>query len=201
MLKLKKIAVTGGLSCGKTTVCRIFKKLGAEVISADEVVHQLLTPETETGKSVIGLLGDQIISKRTIDRKAIAKRVFQDKNLLKSLEEILHPAVIREIENKYQECCQNPSTKAFVVEIPLYFEVVHKQCPYDMTIAVLSDREMCVKRFQKSTGLDEEEYNRRMQRQLSPEKKAEEADFVIVNNGTLEDLTINSQKVWESIIN
>ncbi len=53
MLKLRKVAVTGGLSCGKSSVCRIFKEFGAYVVSADEIVHQLLSPETDLGQEVI----------------------------------------------------------------------------------------------------------------------------------------------------
>ena len=66
MLKLKKIAVTGGLAAGKTTVCQIFKELGAYVVSADEIVHQLLSPDTAVGQQVVSLLGSDIVSGQII---------------------------------------------------------------------------------------------------------------------------------------
>ena len=57
MLKLKKVAVTGGLSCGKSSVCRIFKELGAYVVSADKIVHQLLSPDANLGQKIVQLIG------------------------------------------------------------------------------------------------------------------------------------------------
>ena len=76
MLKLKKIAVTGGLAAGKTTVCQLFKELGAYVVSADEIVHQMLSPDTVVGQQVVSLLGSDIVSGLGIDRKKIAAKVF-----------------------------------------------------------------------------------------------------------------------------
>ncbi len=90
MLKLEKVAITGGLSCGKSSVCRYFKELGAYVISADEIVHQLLIPTNELGQEVIALLGKDIAVNGTIDRSMIAKKVFENKTLLLSLEKLIH---------------------------------------------------------------------------------------------------------------
>ena len=80
MLRLRKVAVTGGLSCGKSSVCRIFKELGAYVVSADEIVHRLLSTKTNLGQQVISLLGKEIITNGKINRSTIAKKVFNDPN-------------------------------------------------------------------------------------------------------------------------
>ena len=85
MLKIKKVAVTGGLAAGKTTVCQLFKELGACVVSADEIVHQLLSPGTAVGQQVVSLLGSDIISDQGLDRKKIAAKVFSQPDLLLSL--------------------------------------------------------------------------------------------------------------------
>src|ERR1700733_7337913 len=122
MLKLRKIAVTGGLSCGKSSVCRIFKELGATVVSADEIVHQLLSPQVSFGQQVIMLMGPDIVVKGQIDRSRIAKKVFNNRTLLNSLEKILHPAVNNEIENLYQTALAKHKDKIFVAEIPLLYE-------------------------------------------------------------------------------
>ncbi len=190
MLTLKKIAVTGGLSCGKSSVCRIFKELGAYIISADEVVHQLLSPETSSGRQVIKLLGSDIVEQNRIDRAKIAKKVFKNPNLLQSLEQITHPAVRAEIEAQYRQACSEGRATLYVAEIPLFFEsdLLSASGTYDYTIAIVADKQKCQERFTKSTGYDEEEYEKRMSRQLPPETKAEKADFVIYNNGSFEDL-------------
>ncbi len=184
---IKKIAVTGGLSCGKSTVCRLFKELGAYVVSADEVVHQLLSSSSALTQQVVELFGAEIIDNGQIDRSKIAKIVFRQPTKLKSLEELLHPAVRDEIEKQYQRTASNSKNSLFIVEIPLLFETGAEKF-YDATIAVVADNEYCLQRFVKSTGQDEAEFKRRMARQLSQEEKAARADYVIVNNGNLTDL-------------
>lgn len=208
MLRLGKVAVTGGLSSGKSTVCRILKELGAYVVSADEIVHQLLSPETKLGQQVIQLIGPEIVIGGEIDRSEIAKKVFNldstsrfnQQALLKSLEGLLHPAVREEIERQYKQCMKESVSPLFVAEIPLLFET-NGDAGYDYTIAVVSDPEACLKRFTASTGYGKKEFHQRMARQLSPEEKARRADFTIFNHGSLEELRANVKKVYDTMIN
>ena len=102
MLRLKKIAVTGNVASGKSTVCLFLKECGAYVVNADSIVHKLLSPETTLGKSIINLLGYDVIIDGQFDRRAIAEKVFKDYSLLKDLEKILHPEVQKEINKEYQ---------------------------------------------------------------------------------------------------
>ena len=123
MLTLKKVAITGGLSCGKSSVCRLFKELGAHVVSADEIVHQLLSSTKRLGQQVIELLGDDIVVDGKIDRNIIAKKVFEDKILLHSLEKLIHPVVLNEIEKQYQQISNQGTFPLFIAEIPLYLKL------------------------------------------------------------------------------
>jgi len=198
MLKLNKVAVTGGLSCGKSSVCRIFKELGATVVSADEIVHQLLSPQVPDGQQVIKLLGSDIVVNGQIDRSRIAKKVFNDTTLLYSLEKILHPAVNDEIEKHYRNALSNDKSKLFVAEIPLLFESDFGQ--FDATIAVIADYNICKQRFEQSTGCEKDEFDKRMARQLSPEEKVQMADFVIHNNGSLEDLYLAVKTIYNKLM-
>lgn len=175
---MRKIAVTGGLGSGKTSVCQILKSLGAYVISADEIVHQLLSPDSIIGQRVLRLLGPEILDGPRLDRKRIAEKVFSHAELLKALEEILHPAVREAMEKEYREASQK-SYRLFVAEIPLLYEVAAHTL-FDRVIAVVATPEICRKRSQ--------EYDKRMARQMSQEEKAAKADYVIENNGTLEEL-------------
>ena len=198
MLILKKVAVTGGLSCGKSSVCRIFKDLGAYVVSADDIVHQLLTPETIPGKKVIELIGSDIVVDHQLDRSKIAQKVFGNLHLLKSLEQILHPAVRDEIEKYYQQAVREGKATLFVAEIPLLFEAF-SSC-YPITIAVTADKEACIRRFTQSSGYNREEYEKRMARQLTPEEKAQRATYVIPNDGTMADLRQAVIEVYNKLI-
>lgn len=199
MLKLKKIAVTGGLSCGKSSVCRIFKELGANVVSADEIVHQLLSPQVSFGQQVIELMGPEIIVEGQIDRSRIAKKVFNNRTLLNSLEKILHPAVNNEIEKIYQKALSKDKDKLFVAEIPLLFESDFGQ--YDAVIAVVAGYNTCKQRFENSTDSPHDEFDKRMARQLSPEEKAKKADFVIRNDGSLEELRQAVGALYKTLTN
>jgi dephospho-CoA kinase len=198
MLKLNKIAVTGGLSCGKSSVCRIFSELGATVVSADEIVHQLLSPQVPYGQQVIKLLGPEIVVKGQIDRSKIAKKIFNDLTLLYSMEKILHPAVKSEIEKHYQSSLSNKESKLFVAEIPLLFESDLGQ--FDATVAVIADINLCKQRYEQTTGFEKSEFEKRMARQLSPEEKAKKADFVITNNGSFEDLHLAVEPIYNKFL-
>ncbi len=187
MLKIKKIAVTGGLAAGKTTVCQIFKELGAYVVNADEIVHQLLSPGTAAGQQVVRLLGSDIVSDQEFDRKKIAAKVFSQPDLLRALEEIIHPAVFDEIERKYQQINREKKYSLFLAEVPLLYES-EREGRFDAVISVLADPELCRKRFVQQTHQPVQEFEKRMTRQIEPTVKADKAHYSIENNGNFDQL-------------
>lgn len=199
MLKLKKIAVTGGLSAGKTTVCQVFKELGAYVVSADEIVHRLLSPGTIIASQVAELIGSDMSSAGQLDRAAIAAKVFSQPDLLSALEKILHPAVFNEIERRYQQVSQQKEHRLFIAEIPLLYEAEAEK-HFDTVISVRANRELCRKRFMEQTHSSPQEYEQRMRRQISPEIKAKKAHYVIENNGTLEQLKHSVNNLYPQLI-
>ena len=199
MLTLRKIAITGGISCGKSTVCRILMELGAYVVSADEIVHQLLSPQTDVGQKVIKLLGDDILVDQKIDRSKVANIVFQAPNLLRALEKIIHPAIYEEIEKLYRQQSESRNKPPlFIAEIPLLFET-NEEKNYDKTIAVIANKDICLKRFKESTKYNEKEFERRSSQQLSQLEKAERADYVIMNNTSLADLEQTTKELYQEI--
>lgn len=199
MLKLRKVAVTGGLSCGKSSVCRFLKELGAYVVSADDIVHQLLSPKTLLGQKIIDLLGPDVLSNQEFDKAKIAKKVFRQPELLRSYEQLIHPAVREEIEKQYQKVKAEKSAQLFVAEIPLLFETGGNAF-FDSIIVVSANQEHCKERFAKSKGYDPHEYERRSAMQLSIEEKKARADYVIENNGSLEELKQAVAKNYQQII-
>lgn len=190
---MRKVAITGGLAAGKTTVCRIFKEHGAYVVSADEVVHQLLSPNTLVGQQIIELLGKEIIHNHQLDRAKIADKIFSDPQLLDAVEAIIHPAVIQEIVRRYGEVKQREEFSIFVAEIPLLYES-ESESIFDAVIAVVANPLLARQRFSSP-----EEYDRRMKRQLSQEEKAARADFVIVNNGSQSELKETVEKIIQQL--
>lgn len=204
MLKSKKVAVTGGISSGKSLFCAFFKEFGAYVVSADSIVHQLLSPHNDPGKKVIKLLGLEIVENGLIDRKKIADKVFKDTELLRSLELIIHPEVFREINKEYKKSCEQ-NFLLFIAEVPLLFETGAQKF-FDKTIAVLSNEQECESRFVKITGKEQKEFKLRAQQQLTLKEKATMADYVVMNDGSKQDLKNEAERMYKiltdcSIIN
>jgi dephospho-CoA kinase len=206
MLKSRRVAITGGLSSGKSSVCRFFNELGAKVVSADQIVHTLLNPNTELGHQIIELLGNNIVidsgpSKGQFDRKKIAESVFQKPEKLKKLESLLHPAVRVRILEEAQLAEQDPSIPLFVAEIPLFFESGNHNEDYEgfIPIVVIADENECQKRFVEKTKEPPEEFARRMKQQMSPKEKARNATYIIYNQGTLQDLKIQVEGIFKQL--
>ncbi len=198
MLKLKKGAVTGGLSCGKSSVCHFLKELGAYVVSADEIVHQLLSPKTSIGQQVINLIGTDILIEGRLNRKKIANKVFNQPTLLKSLESILHPAVKIEMEKQYEFMKAHNLASLFIAEIPLLFES-KSDTLFDFIICVTAEKKICQKRFMESTQSTPEEYEKRNQLQFDIGEKAKHSTYVINNNGSLAELKETVTKLYQEL--
>lgn len=183
MLTLKKVAVTGGLASGKTTVCNDLKNYGAYVISADEVVHRLLAHDTAVIKKIVADLGPECLKEGKIDTESVAKLVFSYPEKLKILENTLHPAVLNVIEREYEKVKNRKDISFFVAEIPLLFECAWES-HFDLVIVVSSSEEVCKMRYDEQ-GSD---YSRRMARQMPLKEKERRADITIKNNGSHEEL-------------
>jgi len=193
MLGLKKIAITGGLASGKSTVCQFFQELGAYVINADTIVHEILEPQTDLGQKILRTLGSDILHNGKFDRKKIADKVFRHADRLRELENILHPALLQEIAKRYEKACQEKKYTSFVVEMPLLYEI-GAETFYDACITVLANEQTAKKRFQ-AKGYTEQEYEERMSHQLAPLIKTQKAHYTIINNGSLADLRHEVQKL------
>ncbi len=194
---MRKIAVTGGLSSGKTSVCEIFKRLGAYVADADAIVHQLLSPNTPIGKAIIEIFGEDVVEQGQLSREKIGQKAFQDAKSLRALEKILHPAVLEEIEKQYAQTSQQRYS-LFVAEIPLLYET-DSQHLFDATIAVSCDPQVASNRFQERATQSEEEFERRMNHQLPPSEKEAKADYVIQNNKDLSSLESQVKHLYNKL--
>lgn len=198
MLELKKIAVTGGLSSGKSTVCRMFQQLGAYIVNADQITHQLLSSDTALINQIISLLGDAILTDGGIDRSKMAKVVFTSPSLLQQIEALIHPKVVAEIERQWQAACKEGVYPLFVVEIPLLFEAGLDQ-GYDATIAVVANEKQCIDRFCMNGKHEKSDYFTRTSRQLSQDEKAKRAIYIINNNGSLDQLQEEVTLLYQSL--
>lgn len=196
MLRCIKVAITGGVSSGKSSVCRILADLGAYVIDADTIVHHLLSPDSTIGREVLGLLGSEVVGDGQFDRVKIAEKVFGHPNLLYALERILHPAVREEVNKQYQQVYDQVSL--FVVEVPLLYEA-HWEGDFDAVVLVRADEAIAQKRYQTKSGKQLDDFTKRMDRQMSLEEKVKKADYVLINNGSPAELAIMTKQLYSTL--
>jgi dephospho-CoA kinase len=176
------IAVTGPLASGKSTFVELLDELGAETVSADDMVHHLLAEDDETITRVTERFGEEVRGEKGIARKALSQVVFGDAEELSDLEEILHPRVREETDRRALES----GSRLFVAEIPLLFEGGGEE-RFDLTVAVTSPKERR-RAWAEERGMEEQQRRAIEDRQFSQEEKARRADAVVENDGDLDRL-------------
>ncbi len=189
------VGLTGGFGCGKTTVLRLFGKLGAAVLSADDIVHELLNRD-DVRDAVAALFGPGVLSDGAIDRKKLSERVFSDEGARRSLERLLHPLVLETIRRRSREA--SGRDLVMVVEVPLLFETGFDR-EVDAVVAVRAESGAVRRRLRKK-GFSEEDLTKRGAAQIPVEEKASRADYVIDNSGPLEDTERQVRMVWDELL-
>lgn len=175
------IGLTGGIAAGKSEALAAFGRLGAETISSDAVVHELLDSEP-VRERLVGRWGESVAPDGTLDRARIGEIVFERPEELAWLEAELHPRVGERIDAWRREL--PAGTRFAVVEVPLLFETGMEN-GFDTTVAVVSDDDTRRRRAaERGDALVEE----RSARQLDQDSKAARAGQVIRNDGSLEEL-------------
>src|SRR3954447_3757993 len=178
------VGLTGGIAAGKTEALAALERLGAATLSTDSVVHELLTTG-EVRDKLVERFGEIVAPNGEIDRGAVADHVFADDEQRKWLEELLWPRVGERIVQWREDLAgADPPPKAAVVEVPLLFESGMEQA-FDRTIAVVADEST---REERAGSRGHRGVESRTSRQLSQDEKAQRADIVIHNDGSLEDL-------------
>jgi dephospho-CoA kinase len=185
------VGLTGGLGAGKSEALRALAELGCATLSTDAVVHELLAGE-ELVEVVGERLGVDVVRDGTLDRSAIAERVFEDDEARRWLEGELWPRVGARMAGWRREVqAAEPRPRAAVVEVPLLFES-GMEAVFDHTIAVVADEEV---RESRAAARGHAAVAGRSGRQLSQREKAEKADFVVRNDGSLDELMQSLSRV------
>jgi len=176
------VAITGGIGAGKSEALAAFARHGAATVSSDEIVHRLLREDAGVREALLERFGDRILDEaKQIDRRAIADIVFPDPEALDWLEGLLHPLVSREYLEWREQLGRLPNPPAVcVTEVPLLYEV-GGQDRFDAVVVITAPPEIRAARTRVPSELREP-------RLLPDEEKAARADYVYVNDGSLEEL-------------
>ena len=194
-----KVALTGGIACGKSLLSNFLRELGVETIDADDVVHELIPDPAE--------------------RRRIAAEVFADPEKRRALEAKIHPLVKERIDQWFDRTngtgatngtdrtngtCACPGSPGglggpvHVAIIPLLFEA-HWEKNFDIICCVVSSREKQIERMMTTRGMTLTEAESRLAAQMPVEEKARRSQYVIRNDGTAEELRAETQKLVDTL--
>ena len=195
---MRVIGLTGGIGSGKSTVSRFLQGMGAVVLDADKVGHEAYQPNTETWREVVSAFGKQIVtSDGEIDRKKLGGIVFSNPELLTRLNQIMHPRMFDMMKDRIEEYRQR-GVKIVVLEAAILLEAGWTPLVDEVWVTVASVSEV-VNRAIERTGLPEEQIRARIRSQLSTEERKKQADVVISNDGSLDELKVKVEELWQGL--
>ena len=192
-MKKMVIGLTGGIASGKSVVSAYLgKKPFVTVIDADLISREVFSDPSTAQKIAVAF--PECVSDGVPERNLL-RSVFSDENKTKTLNGIMHPAIIETCEKRIEEA----SSRIVVLVVPLLFETrMDKLC--DLTIAVVCDRKVRIKRLTERDNIDEAMADNMINRQMSDPERIEKADYVLTNDGKIEDLEAKADKILTEII-
>jgi len=195
------IVLTGGLGAGKSTAASFFRDHGATVLNLDDIAHAVLTPGSGALASIVSEFGEGVLAvDGSLDRQALAGVAFASPEAAATLNAIVHPAVAREVGPALRELDMLPmKPQVVVLEVPLLAEAPVFRELADQVLAIEAPAEVRIERV-VSRGMDRGDAAARLRCQATDAMRAELADDVIVNAGTVEEFVALLESYWDSSV-
>uniref|UniRef100_A0A7V2ZK33 Dephospho-CoA kinase n=1 Tax=Ignavibacterium album TaxID=591197 RepID=A0A7V2ZK33_9BACT len=184
MTKKITVGITGSIGSGKSEFTGLAEQLGFPVIRADDISNEILATNPDVRKQVSKKFGNEAFINNKPNKSYLAKIVFSDPVKLRELERILHPLVIKEIEKRKKEIFQKQNV--IFIESALIYEA-DLEALFDFVVLITADREVRLKR-KLLQGMSEEDFIKREMNQIPDDEKRKRADFIFINNGSIEEL-------------
>lgn len=192
------VGVTGGIGSGKTTVCKVWKHLGAKVIYADNLAKELMQKDDRLKIKLTEAFGENTYLKdKSLNKPHLIKEAFE-KHRVEELNEIVHP-ILREKIKELMQIYEQKGVEVFVVEAAV---LLNKGRPdyVEKVVLVTSDREKRIERVIKRDQVTEQDIAARVEKQPNFDKATHLVDFIITNNGSLSELKDSATKLYKKII-
>jgi dephospho-CoA kinase len=192
------VALTGNIAAGKSAVADLFRRWGATVIDADEIVREVQAPGAPVMREIAARFGASVVrADGSLDRPALRRRVMADPDALAALNRIVHPAVhARRAE--LTAVARSRGDRLVVSDIPLLFEAAEPG-EFDVIVLVDAPEEVRLGRLMEHRGLDEEEARRMIEAQMPSREKRARSDYVIENDGDPAALERAAKVVWRAL--
>jgi len=195
---MKVIGLTGGIGSGKSTVSRFLAELGAVIIDADKVGHEVFKSGTGAWREVVAAFGRQILTTNgEIDREKLGELVFGNPDSLGRLNRIMHPRIAGAVKAQLEEY-RRQGIRMAVVEAPLLIEAGWTSIVDEVWVTVASESTV-LKRLQERTGLSKAKSLARIRSQLSLEERVKHADVVIDTDCHFDELKARVAELWRGL--
>ena len=189
------VGLTGSVGTGKSTVTGFFRELGAYIVDWDELAREVTRPYLRAWKEIVECFGKDFLNKDlTINRQKLAEIVFSDKEKVAKLNQIVHPEVFKEDERITNEIKSLDPNALIIKDIPLLFELT-RPIFLDKVVVVSASEQTQLRRLEEK-GMSREDAQSRIKSQLSLEEKIKSADFVINNDGPLEETKKQVEEIY-----
>ncbi len=193
------VGLTGGIASGKSTVSNILKEQGAYLIEADQIARELVQPHTPVWKELVRRFGKEILTEDgAIHRKRLAGRIFSDPGQRRLVNRILHPRIYEEMRRRTEEIGGKDEDAIVVMDVPLLVETKGYE-GMDRVIVVTSTETQQVERLREREGMPAEEAKKILASQASAKDRLKVADFVIHNEGSLEETKRRTREVFQEL--
>ena len=197
---MKIIGLTGGIACGKSTVSKALRALGAYIVDADAAAHALSQPKQPLFNAYVERFGVDIVSPGgTLDRAAIARLIFADPALRAEVDAIAHPLIRAEAERRLG-AARAAGAKAAVLDVPLLFEAGWDAIPDETWVVMLPEEEQLARLCARNPLMSEREARARIAAQMPLTEKCVRADVIIDNSGTKEETQQRVKELWRERI-
>jgi dephospho-CoA kinase len=193
------VGLTGGIGTGKSTFAALLAERGAQVIDADLIGREALRPGQPAWNAVVGQFGDEILAANTmeVDRTRLASIVFGDPRKLAALNAIVHPVIFKRVADRLDKLSE--TNEIVVLDAALIVETgLDGIC--DVIVVVDSSDQDRISRLQRSRGMSFADVRARMAAQSERLLLLNTADIAVSNDGTLEDLALEADRVWTELV-
>lgn len=193
------IGLAGGIGAGKSEVSHILAELGAAVLDADRLGHEVYLPNTDGWKKVVAAFGEDVLQPSgEVDRRALGGKVFGNPEALAKLNAIAHPAIRQKLADGIEEH-KKAGVQVVVMDAAIMIEAGWTDLADEVWVTT-APVDNVVKRLQARNNLTEEQIRARIASQMSTEERAKHAHVVINNDGDLGDLRRKIKALWEERI-
>ena len=193
------VGLTGGVASGKSLVAKVFQDLGAHIIDADKIVHELLEPGQQAWEEVVKYFGPEIVfPDKTIDRRKLGEIVFNDAKKRAWLNQCLHPKVFAVYSARVKHLSAGALHAIIVLDAALLIETgYHKKM--DRIVVVYADQEQQMERLTNRDRFSREQALVRIRSQMPLSEKRKQADYVIENTGTREETEQQAREIFQKL--